>query len=126
MTETRSTDSVGKWKALWYRHRYLIGYLILVAAVVFSIARVSNVADQGRENLQHSAKVVVLEGCKRDNDTRAAVRRIIRRSSRELPRYLAEGVINKEQYERAVDANRDALALLGPTDCLQSADTIKD
>lgn len=126
MTETRSTDDVGTWKARWYRYRYLVGYLILLAAVLFSIARVSGVSQEGRENLQRSARVVVLEGCKRDNDTRAAVRRIIRRSARELPKYLAEGVINKEQYKRAVDANRDALALLGPADCLKSAAIIQD
>lgn len=126
MTKTRSTDDTGKLKATWYRYRYLIGYLILLAAVLFSVVRVSNVADQGRQNLQQSARVVVLAGCKRDNDTRAAVRRIIRRSARELPKYLKEGVITKEQYKRAVDANRDALALLGSTNCDDAAKTIQD
>lgn len=125
MTQTRSTDNLGTKKALWYRYRYLAGYLILLAAVIFSMARVQQISTEGRDSLAASARTVVIEGCRRDNETRGTLRAIIAHSDKQLKVYLKDGLINKKQYKIAKKQSKDAQKLLHDINCKKASEKIK-
>ena len=113
-------------RSWWDRHKGILGYLLLAAAMTYSVSEVATEAGEDRKALADSARVVVIDGCNRDNDTRKALRQIIEANEAELDKYVKEGTITKAQADRAREANEKAQALLKDIDCQAAADKIND
>ena len=114
-THRRRTDTgIRGW---FNRNLPLIGYVILVAAIIFSIASVRNEGKDRRIDLAANARSVVLDGCKRDNETRSTLRDMILDGVETSLRFEREGLFTHVQAQRSIADTRTAAAKLPPIDC---------
>lgn len=108
------------------RNLGVVGFIILALAVIFALGEVRGEGKERRESLAASARLVVIEGCNRDNDTRRILREIINDGAAELDQYVKEGLITPAQAERARKQNQRAIKALGNTDCKAAASVINE
>lgn len=120
--QRRTDDTRGPGGINWPQ---LLGYVFLVAAIAYTINNVRDEGIQRRAELARSARVVVIDGCKRDNTTRATLRKLILDSKSQLKQYEKEGLLNANQVARAIKDNEKAAAELPPVDCQAAADSLK-
>ena len=109
----------------WLRRNLpIVGYLILVAALAWSISSVRSEGQHRRIELARSAKTVVIESCKRDNATREILRGLAAAGIQTAHKYEKEGLFTHQQAVRAIAQNKAAAAKLPTIDCEAEANKI--
>lgn len=104
----------------FHRNRPVIAYLLLVAALIWSLNSIRAEGVHRREEIAKVTNQTLLASCNRGNDTRKLLRGIIRANLPTLKQALNDGTINQVQYERALAANRAAIVKLHDVDCQKS------
>ena len=120
----RSTDTgVRGW---FLRNLNWIAYLLLAAAIAFSISNVRNEGAQRRTEIVTATQKTIKDSCVRGNATRALLRDLVRSGQGQLKLYLKDGVITEAQYERAIASNNDAIKKLADVDCDKAIQAVVD
>lgn len=95
----------------------LIGYLILVLGILWAIGSVRNEGQDRRIDLRDSAKIVIIQGCERDNETRAILRGLVLSGVPQTQKLVKEGTLTKAQGDRQIALSKDAVKKLPDLNC---------
>lgn len=106
---------------VWHRWSRTAAYLLVAGMSIVALQVGLSNASESREALADSARTVVIDGCERDNDTRAIIRQIIQSGKDDIEAYVKEGVLTREQADRALKANDQAIKKLPDADCEAAA-----
>jgi hypothetical protein len=104
------------------RHLPLLGYLLLAGASAYSVGAVRHEATTRRGDLRQAAVQVVRDGCKRDNQTRALLRGILKSSIPTTQQFVREGTLTQAQADRSIEATKVSLKRLHGIDCDKAAE----
>lgn len=109
-----------------YRRDALIGFLVLLVGVLAALHTATNEAEQARQAIIDSARVVVVDGCNRDFIDRMQVRGVLIASRREARALYHRGEINRENYLSRLAFYREQLHNLPLPDCRRAPDILTD
>ena len=100
-----------------YRYRGLIAYVILAMATIFAIIATQRESDNRTTDVRAASALVVREGCLRDRNTVNQLRSILRNSRPRLKEYRDQGILNDDQYVKAIVDSKAAEQRLAVPDC---------
>jgi hypothetical protein len=120
----RRTDTgIRGW--IW-RNLGVVSYLILVAAIAFSMNSIQNESEDRRADIVHATQEVIHDSCERGNDTRRLLRGLIREGQTVNKKYLEEGLLTRAQYDRAIATNNEAIKKLHDIDCASAVKQVRE
>ena len=99
-----------KWRAL-------IAYLLLAAAIAYSIGYVRHEGNSRRNAITDSGRAVITASCERDNKTRETLRELMATNIPQIKKLEKEGTLNHVQAQRSIDETYKAIKKLPNTDC---------
>lgn len=108
------------------QRRSLIGFLILLVGVGTTLYVGDKNADEARKAIVDTGRIVSVDGCNRDFQSRKEVREVLQRSKDFQLAALERGDITQAQYKRAVEFYNDRLKGLPLPDCRHAESIVSD
>src|ERR1044072_8487808 len=83
------------------RNRALVGFLILLLGIGFTLRDSAHKADEARNAITDSGTVIAVDGCNRDFNSRVELRELLQSSLKITRNQHNRGLIKDIQYETA-------------------------
>lgn len=125
-TDRRPIPRFWRLRHFVHRHGQLVAYLLVAGISLYALTNGLGQAEESREALRDSARVVVIEACERDNTTRSALRDILRDNIKSIEQFKAEGTLTEAQAARSIADTKKAINQLPNDNCQASSERISD